>query len=220
LSSPITLLFREPIAFVAFVVALAIAFTLHEFSHAAAAVAQGDQTPRAQGRLSLNPARHIEPVGALLILIAGIGWARPVEFMPSRLRLGRVGAVLVALVGPIANFVLAFVAAILIRVGDEGGWLYSGSWDIFLGVFFQLNVVLGVFNLLPIPPLDGSRLLSILLPPSMHGILEFLERYGVFILLAILLIPALTGTSLLGPLFEAVLRFIAQLVGIEQILVV
>jgi Zn-dependent protease len=220
LSSPITLLFREPIAFVAFVVTLAIAFTLHEFSHAAAAVAQGDQTPRAQGRLSLNPARHIEPVGALLILIAGIGWARPVEFMPSRLRLGRVGAVLVALVGPIANFVLAFVAAILIRVGDEGGWLYSGSWDIFLGVFFQLNVVLGVFNLLPIPPLDGSRLLSILLPPSMHGILEFLERYGVFILLAILLIPALTGTSLLGPLFEAVLRFIAQLVGIEQILVV
>jgi Zn-dependent protease len=218
--SPLTWLFTNPIAFVAFVVTLAIAFTLHEFSHAAAAVAQGDQTPRAQGRLSLNPIRHIEPVGALFILLAGIGWARPVEFMPSRLRFGRVGAVLVALVGPISNFVLALVAAVLIRVGAETGWLYTGSWDLFLAVFFQLNVVLGVFNLLPIPPLDGSRLLSLVLPPSQQGILRFLEQYGIFILLAILLIPAVSGFSLLGPLFEAVERFIAGLVGIEGILVI
>jgi Zn-dependent protease len=213
-TSPLTWLFSDPMAFLAFVVTLAIAFTLHEFSHAAAAVAQGDPTPRLQGRLSLNPIRHIEPVGALFILLAGIGWARPVEFMPSRLRFGRVGAVLVALVGPISNFVLAVIAAVLVRVGADSGWLYTGSWETFLSVFFRLNVVLGVFNLLPIPPLDGSRLLSLLLPPSQQGILRFLEQYGIFILLAILLIPALTGTSLLGPLFSAVEGFILRLVGI------
>jgi Zn-dependent protease len=211
--SPLTLIFNDPPAFVAFVVTLAIAFTLHEFSHAAAAVAQGDQTPRMQGRLSLNPIRHIEPVGALFILIAGFGWARPVEFMPSRLRFGRTGAVVVALVGPITNFILAFIAALVFRFGTEYGWLDTGSWRTFLSIFFQLNVVLGVFNMLPIPPLDGSRLLSLLLPPSQHGILRFLEQYGIFILIAILLIPALTGTSLLGPLFTSVEDFILRVVG-------
>jgi Zn-dependent protease len=213
ITSPITLLFENLPAFVAFVITLAIAFTLHEFSHAAAAVAQGDPTPRLQGRLSLNPIRHIEPIGALFILIAGFGWARPVEFMPSRLRFGRVGAVVVALVGPITNFVLALIAAVLLRFGRDYGWFDSGSWDVFLEVFFRLNVVLGVFNMLPIPPLDGSRLLSLLLPPSQQGILRFLEQYGIFILIAILLIPIVTGTSILGPLFTAVEIFILQLVG-------
>jgi Zn-dependent protease len=213
ITSPITLLFEDFPQFVAFVVTLAIAFTLHEFSHAAAAAAQGDPTPRVQGRLSLNPIRHIEPIGALFILIAGFGWARPVEFMPSRLRWGRVGAVVVALVGPITNFVLAFIAALLGRFGGQYGWFESNSWSTFLDVFFSLNVVLGVFNMLPIPPLDGSRLLSILLPPSQQGILRFLEQYGIFILIAILLIPLMTGRSLLNPLFLAVGEFILRLVG-------
>jgi Zn-dependent protease len=213
-SSPITWLFTNPAAFVAFVVTLAVAFTLHEFGHAAAAVAQGDDTPQRQGRLSLNPARHIDPLGAILILIAGIGWARPVEFMPSRLRFRRVGAVVVALVGPAVNFVLAIIAALVLKFGYQGGWICNGSWEIFVGIFFQLNIVLGVFNMLPIPPLDGSRLLALILPPSQQGILRFLDQYGMYILLALLLLSVFGGANFLGPIFRSVALFIQRLVGV------
>jgi Zn-dependent protease len=156
--SPLFLLRDDPRVFVAFVIAVILGITFHEFSHAAVATLQGDQTARSQGRLTLNPIAHLDPLGSIALILAGFGWGRPVPFNPMRLRSRRVGAALVGLAGPAANFVLALAAAIGVRVLFSTG---TGAFEvnfslILLDMLVTLNVVLGVFNLLPIPPLDGS----------------------------------------------------------------
>ena len=184
-----------------------LAIALHEYAHALAADLQGDRLPRAMGRVSLNPVRHLDPLGTILIFLVGFGWGKPVEFRPQALASRRFGAAIVALAGPLMNFLLACVsAAILIRVLGPAD---PGAVAAFLGRFFLLNVILAVFNLLPIPPLDGSRLLTIFLPPDKQHVLFFLDRYGILILILLLVF----GDRLVLPLIEAVARFIAALVG-------
>jgi Zn-dependent protease len=210
--SPLFLLRDDPRVFVAFVIAVILGITFHEFSHAAVATLQGDQTARSQGRLTLNPIAHLDPLGSIALILAGFGWGRPVPFNPMRLRSRRVGAALVGLAGPAANFVLALAAAIGVRVLFSTG---TGAFEvnfslILLDMLVTLNVVLGVFNLLPIPPLDGSRLLSIFLPPSRQNIVYFLDRYGIFLLLGLLIL----APNLLTPLFRSITRAIYGLVGL------
>jgi Zn-dependent protease len=210
--SPLFLLRDDPRVFVAFVIAVVLGITFHEFSHAAVATLQGDQTARSQGRLTLNPIAHLDPLGSIALILAGIGWGRPVPFNPMRLRSRRVGAALVGLAGPAANFVLALAAAIGVRVLFSTG---TGAFEvnfslILLDMLVTLNVVLGVFNLLPIPPLDGSRLLSIFLPPSRQNIVYFLDRYGIFLLLGLLIL----APNLLTPLFRSITRALYGLVGL------
>ncbi len=212
MGSPLFLLRDDPRVFVAFVIAVILGITFHEFSHAAVATLQGDQTARSQGRLTLNPIAHLDPLGSIALILAGFGWGRPVPFNPMRLRSRRVGAALVGLAGHAANFVLALAAAIGVRVLFSTG---TGAFEvnfslILLDMLVTLNVVLGVFNLLPIPPLDGSRLLSIFLPPSRQNIVYFLDRYGIFLLLGLLIL----APNLLTPLFRSITRAIYGLVGL------
>jgi Zn-dependent protease len=168
-----------------------VAFPVHEYAHAAMAVALGDDTPRRQGRLTLNPMMHIDWVGALLIFLAGFGWAKPVEWNPRRVNTDvRTAAILIALAGPLSNLVLALLSLLLARI-----WVFQSSFVIgFLDAFAYINVALFVFNLIPIPPLDGSHVLFALLPGSATQLRWQLSQYGFLILFAVLfLAPALVS---------------------------
>jgi Zn-dependent protease len=178
------LLRTDPLAFVLVIAGLILAIGLHEYAHALAADLQGDRLPRAMGRLTLNPIRHLDPVGTVLLVIAGFGWGKPVEFRPSALVSKRFGGAIVALAGPAMNVLLALVSAVVLLVLIRNPGANPTLID-FLGTFMSINVLLAVFNLLPVPPLDGSRLLTIFLPPSRQHVIYFLDRYGFVILLAI-----------------------------------
>jgi Zn-dependent protease len=210
MGSPLYLL-REPESFIAFLVAVIVGLTFHEFSHAAVATLQGDQTARSQGRLTLNPVVHLDPLGSIALLIAGFGWARPTPVTPARLRYRRFGMVLVALAGPTANFVLALVSAIALGILDPTVGALNGNFSSkLLSGLVRWNVLLGVFNLLPIPPLDGSTLLTVLLPPSRQNIVRFLDQYGIFLLLGLLIL----APNLLTPIVLAVLEAISRFTGL------
>jgi Zn-dependent protease len=213
MGSPLFLLRDEPQLFAAFVIAVIVGITFHEFSHAAVASLQGDQTARSQGRLTLNPLSHLDPLGSIALIVAGFGWGRPVPVTPSRLRNRRFGHVLVGLAGPAANFVLAIASVVALRIAYPPA---DSTFDVnftlrLLDTLVAVNVILGVFNLLPIPPLDGSTLLSILLPPSRQDILRFLEQYGIFLLLALLIL----APNLLTPIFRSITEAIYGLVGLS-----
>ncbi|MFL5880050.1 MAG: site-2 protease family protein [Actinomycetota bacterium] len=212
MGSPLFLLRDEPQLFVAFVIAVIVGFTLHEFSHAAVASLLGDQTARSQGRLTLNPIPHLDPLGSIAIILAGLGWARPVPVNPAALRNRRLGEVMVSLAGPAANFVVALVSVIALRiVYPTTGLTFDVPFSLkLLYTLVAVNVLLGVFNLLPIPPLDGSTLLSIVLPPSRQNIVRFLDQYGIFLLLGLLIL----APNLLTPIFQAITSALYGLVGL------
>ena len=211
----LSLLRSDPLVFFLLAVALIEAIAMHEFAHALAADLQGDRMPRAFGRLTLNPAKHLDPIGTLMLLLAGFGWGKPVEFRPQALSSKRFGAAIVALAGPMMNVALAVAAALVGRIMgiDFRFLIFSGDRDpfaLFLLLFFSLNVLLAVFNLIPLPPLDGSRLLTIFLPPDKQRIIYFLDQYGFLILLALLLF---TNFSFLTPILERVQDLLLTLVG-------
>ena len=212
-ASPLYLLRDEPQLFVAFVIAVIVGITFHEFSHAAVATLQGDQTARSQGRLTLNPIAHLDPLGSIALVVAGFGWGRPVPIIPAHLRNRRFGAVLVGLAGPASNFVLALASMIALRiVAPTPGTTFDVDFSVtLLETVAVINVILGVFNLLPIPPLDGSTLLSVVLPPSRQSIVRFLDQYGIFLLLGLLIL----APSLLTPIFRAITEALYRLVGLQ-----
>ena len=171
---------------------LIVGFTVHEFSHAFTAHMQGDDTARRMGRLTFNPLKHIDLLGFLLLLVVGFGWAKPVQVDPYNLRGGRLGMSLVAFAGPLSNFILAFALGLVFRfdlvpvVLDTRG--ISGVEEIlgfaaFLAIFF--NIILGIFNLIPLPPLDGSKVLGGLLPRVLYEPYLRFERYGWIPLIAL-----------------------------------
>ncbi|HVM25805.1 MAG TPA: site-2 protease family protein [Candidatus Limnocylindrales bacterium] len=172
---------------IAIAVALVIGITFHEFSHAFLADQLGDHRPRALGRVSLNPARHIEPMGALVFVLAGFGWGRPVPVNVYALRPGPVGMAIVAAGGPIANVIVATVAAIVYRVLDAGGMGGFALELTFFVVFY--NLVLAFFNLLPIPPLDGYNALLAFLPPRAAFTVQRYAPYGIIVILLLVFLP-------------------------------
>lgn len=205
----LSLLRSDPIAFVLLGIALIEAIALHEYAHALAADLQGDRLPRAMGRLTLNPARHLDPLGTILIFLVGFGWGKPVEFRLQALGSKRFGPAIVALAGPLMNLLLAFLAAFATVIAYR-----AGDWETlnrFLSYFFGINVLLAVFNLIPLPPLDGSRLLTIFLPPSRHNIIFFLDRYGFLILLGLLFFG---GFTILRPIIVGVADAIKTIAGV------
>ena len=214
MQSPLLMITENWPLFVALMVALVAGITIHEFSHAAVALLQGDRTAQAQGRVTLNPVAHLDPLGSIMMLLAGFGWGKPVPFNPMLLRNARVGSVLISLAGPASNLVLAIAAAVALRVryGSllELALAYQAGDRValLLSALLSVNVLLGVFNLVPVPPLDGSRLFSALWPRS--RVLAFLEQYGIFLLLALLLFAG----RVLDPLFSAVEEAILSLVGL------
>ena len=179
-------------------VALVVGITFHEFSHAFIADQLGDHRPRALGRVSLNPVDHIDPVGALVFVLAGFGWGKPVPVNVYALRPGRIGMAMVAGGGPVANVVVAIAAAVVYRVleiAGVGGMALDIVWYIVL-----YNLILALFNLLPIPPLDGYNIALAFLPPRTAFTIQRYAPYGVIVLLLLVFLP----NSPLGLLFDAV----------------
>jgi Zn-dependent protease len=173
---------------------LLIAFPIHEAAHAWTAYRLGDATAKLFGRVSLNPVVHFDPLGALMLLISVglgsgliIGWAKPTPVNSANLRDRRNGEVMVALAGPLSNWLMAIAGALIVRLA---GLTNDGSLASLVGLYFVLfNVVLGIFNLLPVPPLDGSALLfRFLSPRQVWEIRPLLSQYGIFILLAVLIV--------------------------------
>jgi Zn-dependent protease len=203
----------DPQAFIAVIVTFVVAITVHEFMHAWTAWMLGDDTARMLGRISLNPADHFDPVGAMMfVLIAlgfpGIAWGKPVPVNDFRLRpLGRFGRhgsmALVSLAGPLSNVVLGAVSATVLRVSDASN-VALGSFGQFLWIFTVVNFGLAAFNMIPLPPLDGSRILTALLPPFWRPVLAPLERYGVPILLLLLLLGGGIGASIVASIADPV----------------
>ncbi|HET6648894.1 MAG TPA: site-2 protease family protein [Candidatus Limnocylindria bacterium] len=190
------------------VIALLVGLTFHEFSHALVADELGDGRPRAMGRLTLNPIPHIDPIGAVMLLIAGFGWAKPVMVNPYALRNGVRSMWLVAAAGPVANFVVAVGFAVIYRVldlvGVEGGFLVSLVRNVVL-----LNVLLALFNFIPIPPLDGYNAVLSFLPPRTAMTVQRYAPYGILVLLLLIILP----NSPLGLLFGAVAGITGALIG-------
>lgn len=159
-----------------------IAFPVHEFAHAAMAVNLGDETPRRQGRYTLNPLVHIDPFGAILLFFSGFGWAKPVQWIPGNVDIDpKIASILVALAGPVSNLILA-ILALLVRPYLPSGDLLQQS----VFFFVYINVLLFVFNMLPIPPLDGSHVLFALVPGDTFALRQTLSQYGMIILLVVI----------------------------------
>jgi Zn-dependent protease len=188
-------------ALVGIAVALVVGITFHEFSHALVADQLGDHRPRALGRVSLNPVRHLDPLGALFFLLAGFGWGKPVPVNAYALRPGRMGLTFVALAGPIANFAVAAAVAVIFRVLQLAGLLDAPFLREVVALIVYFNVALGLFNLIPIPPLDGYNVVLPLLPPRQSFQVQRYAQYGYVALLLLLVLSYGPGNGPLGWLF-------------------
>jgi Zn-dependent protease len=189
---------------------LLVAFPIHEFAHALAAFRLGDNTARFMGRLTLDPRAHLDPAGAMLMIVSvligfGIGWAKPTPYNPMNLQGGRWGEAIVSVAGPISNLILAIAAALPLRYIFATG-MDAGPLTLALGFFIQINLALMVFNLLPIPPLDGSKVLYAFMDPrTAWQVRPVLEQYGLVILLGAMLLPLFGGNTLLGVVWDELL---------------
>ncbi len=172
-------LINNPILFAAYIVSFVVCLSMHEFAHAWAATALGDPTPKEMGRLSLNPIKHIDPIGTIFFFIVGFGWGNPVVFNPQNFKNEKLDAVLVALAGPLANLIIAIVLGLIFRMLPVGS-----PFAEFLLLVIAINIIWMVFNLIPIPPLDGSHILNLFLPPNVY---YTLQQIGLPILLILLL---------------------------------
>lgn len=196
---------------------LLVAFPIHEFAHALAAFRLGDHTARMFGRLTLDPRAHFDPMGGLILAFTilftpfGFGWAKPTPVNPMNLRAGRWGEAIVAAAGPASNLVLALAGALPLRYVLTTGMQVPELFLTFLYFFVVINLVLMVFNFLPIPPLDGSKVLFAFLDPTTERqIRPVLEQYG-FVILLFAIFPLFGGRSLLALVFDAV---VGPLVGL------
>ena len=170
---------------------LIIAMVIHEYAHARVAVALGDRTPLLMGRLTLNPAAHIDPIGLIMLFLVRFGWAKPVIIDPRNFKKPRRDDILVSLAGPFANLVTAFLALVaLLVIKSTMGHLSVGVYQVFQLIIIY-NINFAIFNMIPLPPLDGSHVLVQLLPPRMAYAYARLERYSFLILIVLIITPIL-----------------------------
>ncbi len=195
-------------------ITLVIALTFHEFSHAWVADQLGDNTPRANGRLTLNPMHHLDPIGSLLLLVVGFGWAKPVPINGYQLqRRTPAGVMWVSLAGPASNFLLAMVGAIPLRLDLAGILPMSSVVYSMIAGFIQINLLLMVFNLIPIAPLDGEKIAEYFLPPSWAQKLESISSYGPMILIAIIFLLPYLRIDVLGTVMYPVINTLFNLLA-------
>jgi Zn-dependent protease len=205
----------SPSVAVAFLLGLVVGITVHEASHATSAFLLGDDTAYRDGRVTLNPVSHLDLLGSLMLLMAGFGWGRPTPVVPSKLRGGVFGPVAVALAGPVSNLLIVAFCAVLYLLPpfqDRGGYLF-----IFVVMVAFTNALLFVFNLIPIPPLDGAKVVFPFLPRALNGFVEFMNQYGPMILLGLILISFLTNLPIFSILLAPV-RPLLTLLGLPVVL--
>jgi Zn-dependent protease len=203
-----------PSAAVAFLLGLVVGITVHEASHATSAYFLGDDTAYRDGRVTLNPISHLDVLGSLMLLMAGFGWGKPTPVVPSKLRGGVFGPVAVALAGPVSNLLIVIVCAglyLLPPFREQGGYLF-----ILVVMVAFTNALLFVFNLIPIPPLDGSKVIFPFLPRALDGFVDFMNQYGPMILLGLILVSFLTRLPIFGILLAPV-RPLLTLLGLPVI---
>jgi Zn-dependent protease len=184
----INLLFQDPWTFVLLAVPLLYSIIIHELAHGWVAYVMGDPTAKHQGRLTLNPLKHLDPIGTAMLFFFGFGWARPVPVNLGYVRNPRLGLILVSSAGIAANMLFAFAAILLLRLFSPSP---GGSVATLLYVLAQINIMLASFNLIPIPPLDGSKILMGFLSERLQELLSRLEPFGFFIIIGLLYLGAL-----------------------------
>lgn len=201
----IQLLFHNPLLFAVVAVSLLYSIIAHEVAHGFTAYLFGDDTARRYGRLTLNPVPHIDPIGALMLLFVGFGWAKPVPVNYGGLGNSRIAVIAVSLAGCFTNIVIATISLFLLQFPAVSG---NDLLSTLFSILAHINIILGAFNLIPIPPLDGSRVLMVFLPWSAQRSLARIEPYGFFIIVILLF------TKMLNPVITFVQNAIFSLIGL------
>lgn len=201
----LNLLIKDPLTFALIAVPLLYSVILHELAHGWVAYRMGDPTAKLMGRLSLNPLRHLDPVGTLMLFIFGFGWARPVPVNFANLQGNRRGLIFVSSAGIVVNMILAFVAIFLLQFLSPSEHSIAGMMLYYMA---QINIILAAFNLIPIPPLDGSKILMGFLSHRLQYALSRLEPYGFFIIIGLLYF------GVLNPLINFFRWIILSIIGL------
>jgi Zn-dependent protease len=199
----------SPSTLISRLIILVIALTFHEFMHAAVADRLGDDTPRRTGRLSLNPLRHLDPLGSLMLIVVGFGWAKPVQVNPANLRRNSsAGMLWVSLAGPAANGLLAILGALPLRFAlvplTSGTGILPSAGE-FLYNFVTINLLLMLFNLFPISPLDGEKIFGFFIPAAWANTYARIQSYGSLILLTLVFLLPLVNIDIIGGIMYPVL---------------
>ncbi len=207
------LLTAQPLFILPWILAVLVSIGWHEFAHAMAGYWQGDDTAQRAGRLTLNPLAHVDWMGLILLLLVGFGWGKPTPFNPYNLKLRKWGSAVVALAGPASNFIMLAMALSIYKLLGYSALAWtdtSNLLEVFLLFMAELNLVLGVFNLIPIPPLDGSKLLYTLLGPGRQQLIIQLERQGPWLLLILIFF----GQGILSWLMQFAFVFVYSRFGL------
>ena len=193
-----------------------LALTFHEYAHGYVANKYGDDTAKRSGRLTLNPLAHLDPLGTIMIFLVHFGWAKPVPVNPYRLRNPKRDMLWISAAGPLANMVLALLSGMLLRLvfaigGSPHKHSIVGLLIVMVIMSLQINLALAIFNVLPIAPLDGSKILAGLLPARHEAKVYFLERYGPFVLIGLIILGRATGVPILGSLIWPFVGFFSKI---------
>jgi len=201
--------FSDPIGTIFFIIALIIGITVHEFFHAYSALLLGDPTAKYAGRVTINPLKHLDPVGSLFLLLAGFGWGKPVPINPARLKYGVGGEIITAAAGPLSNLAVALIFILFYKLFMVLGFDPNLLAFKFLATVFMANIILMVFNLLPIPPLDGANFIKPFLSYEQQA---KYQQFGPFALFAIILLEYSFNIPLISALVSFVIKFITNLI--------
>jgi Zn-dependent protease len=211
----------DPSTLIARIIVLIVAFTVHEFSHAATADYFGDETPRMNGRMTLNPLAHLDPLGSLLLLVAGFGWAKPVPINPYALNRRSPAAVaLVSFAGPLSNLLMAVFAAIPFRLGlvsISSAFVSTNTSHLLptvpqlLLTFIEINLILMLFNLIPLAPLDGEKIADYFFPPSWSRVMDQIRPYGPMILMGVIFVGPLVHLDIIGWVIGVPMNYLLRL---------
>jgi len=203
---------QDPTVQVILLPLIIFALSFHEYAHAWTAYRFGDATAYYAGRLTLNPLAHLDPIGALVLYFVGFGWAKPVPVDVRFLRDPRRDMMWIALAGPVSNFILAFISGLLLVIMLRIFHVVIPVVLAVLQISLYINLALAVFNFLPIPPLDGSRILTGMLGPQHNNTIHNLELYGPKVLLGIILLGIITGYNILGMIIQPVISLFANII--------